>query len=178
MYRSILTLLVVLTLLGTQQSARATDAVSVDEFLAYQRELRANFEVDEPKPLSAREWRLFDQAQEQIEALLAGRISVDELNAEQRAALMTAQDQVSAILAGEEDDRLICRRERTVGTHFQRTRCVTYAQLRQEREDAREAKNRSPMWQMQGDPQFMGVPQLPPDGGMLRKTAAAGTGAF
>jgi hypothetical protein len=169
--------LFLLLVLGVLPASVAAQTVSVDEFLAYQEELRDNLHEDYPKPLSAREWRLFDMAQEEIRRLLEGRISIDELSGDQRVALMNAQERIAAILEGKEDERVVCRRERTVGTHFQRVRCVTWAQLRQEREDAMEARRRVPMWQLDTEPQTIFGPPAGPGGGLLPKLASneAGT---
>jgi hypothetical protein len=38
----------------------------------------------------------------------------------------------------EEAEKLVCRNERAVGTHFRRTRCFTRAEIEQMRKDAQE----------------------------------------
>lgn len=133
---------------------------SVEDFLAYMTELRTGLESDHPKPLSEKEWQLFDSADRDIRRILAGKASIDELSLRQQEQLINAQERVTAILTGAEDDRLICRRERTVGTHFQRTTCVTVRQRRQEQEDAQHALNRMPA---------SDIPEQLREGGPLRR---------
>lgn len=43
----------------------------------------------------------------------------------------------------EDDDKVVCRREKRTGSHFSRTRCVTAAQAKREREDAQESLQRA-----------------------------------
>jgi hypothetical protein len=139
----ILVLALAFTLFGAVQ-AEAPERASVESFLTYMNDLRAGFKEAKPKPLSAREWELFDAADKDIRAVLDGKDSIDGLSRRERERLINAQERVTAILTGAEDDRLICRRERTVGTHFQRTTCVTVAERRREREESQQALNRMP----------------------------------
>lgn len=62
------------------------------------------------------------------------------LHPDQRAALMNEQELVNNILtkAGEQS-RLVCRRERPVGTRLPTTVCRTVAEQRRQQEDARQS---------------------------------------
>lgn len=64
--------------------------------------------------------------------------SVDGLSADQRVAVLNDQELINAILthAGEES-RLICKRERPVGTRRPTTHCITVAERRRHQEEAR-----------------------------------------
>ncbi|MBD9435136.1 hypothetical protein IB223_03435 [Pseudoxanthomonas sp. PXM03] len=64
--------------------------------------------------------------------------SVDGLSAEQRVAVLNDQELINAILthAGEES-RLVCTREKPVGTRRATTHCITVAERRRHREEAR-----------------------------------------
>jgi hypothetical protein len=119
--------------------------VSVADYLTYQEQVRENFRAGSPKPLSTREWDMLDRAQADVRGILEGKEKIEDLTPDQRAALLNAQERVIAIMTGEEDERIVCRRERTVGTHFQRTTCVTVAERRQERADAEGALQRLPL---------------------------------
>lgn len=118
--------------------------VSAPEYLEYLGELRAALEEDKPKPLSQTEWRNFDRADASIRRLLQGRESVMELPVDERVQLHNAQEQIVSILSGNEDERVICRRQSSVGTHFRQTECVTASQRRQERDASMEMVRRMP----------------------------------
>lgn len=63
--------------------------------------------------------------------------SVEGLSAEQRATLLNDQELINAILthAGEES-RLVCTKEKAVGTRRSTTHCITVAERRRHREEA------------------------------------------
>jgi hypothetical protein len=71
------------------------------------------------------------QAQEKIFRLLDGNQSVDHLNMNQKVELFNALEEVKAVLNDNEQDRLVCRRERKVGTTIPETRCATVAQRKE-----------------------------------------------
>lgn len=58
---------------------------------------------------------------------------------------MTHEEKVAAYneKVEDDDDRVVCRRYKVTGSHFSRTRCVTAAQAKKEREDAQEALQRA-----------------------------------
>jgi len=68
------------------------------------------------------------KAQERVFRLLDGKQSVDHLNMHQKVELFNALEEVKAVLNDNEQDRLICHRERKVGTTIKETRCATVAQ--------------------------------------------------
>lgn len=66
---------------------------------------------------------------------LVGERSVDELSDEHRVRLFNWQDQANTILVGAaEDSRVVCRREKKVGTRFTTTHCETVAERRRVRD--------------------------------------------
>lgn len=72
-----------------------------------------------------------------IEATLGGTGSVSELTAQQRADLMNDQELVKTILTlAREDSRLVCKRDKQVGSHRATTQCATVAQRRNLREQS------------------------------------------
>lgn len=76
----------------------------------------------------------------------ASHKSADEDQAAQRSqyteeekAAMTHEEKVAAYNSEAEDkEQLVCRRERAVGTHFQRTRCYTRKELEEAQQAARD----------------------------------------
>jgi hypothetical protein len=81
------------------------------------------------------------RAQDKVFRMLDGVSSLDELNVGQRTELSNALDEIKATLASNSDSRLICRRERRIGTNLVEKRCETMAE--------REARARDSQQQMQ-----------------------------
>ncbi len=72
-----------------------------------------------------------------IQTTLGEAGSVSELSAQQRADLMNDQELVNTILTlAREDSRLVCSRDKLVGSHRSTTQCATVAQRRNLREQS------------------------------------------
>ncbi len=113
-------------------SSRETEPVqkpavpSVAAFLSYQRTVREEI-------ITGRRFKHLDNesrnrllgAQDELFALLEGKISIEELDAAEQVAVYNAQGVVNAVLADAELDREICKRERTLGSHRVMTVCMT-----------------------------------------------------
>jgi hypothetical protein len=66
--------------------------------------------------------------------------SVEGLNAQQKADVFNDQERINTLLTKAlEDSRLVCRRERKVGSHRMITECLTVAERRQAYESAQKA---------------------------------------
>ncbi len=78
------------------------------------------------------------RAQAKVFRLLDGNSTIDHLNELQKVELFNALQEVQAILEDNEKDRLICKRERKVGTTIRETRCATVAQREELEKGARE----------------------------------------
>lgn len=62
---------------------------------------------------------------------------VDALREDRKVQVFNWQEQINTILAGAHaDSRVVCRRERAVGTRFATTNCATVAERRKAREEA------------------------------------------
>lgn len=129
--------MLLLALLLATGTARAEEGgtVSVSAYLDYLDLVREGFVEGDPRQLTDREQRRFDSAHRDIERLLDGKESIDELRGTQRVALYNAQERINALLTGGEADQLVCRREAETGSRFRETRCVS-AELRQRQTDA------------------------------------------
>ena len=90
-------------------------------------------------------------AQDEIFRMLNGVSSLDQLKEDQKIALSNQLDQVKATLTQNEGNRLICYRERRIGTNLLEKRCETvderearaHASQDQMREMSREVQTRS-----------------------------------
>ena len=65
---------------------------------------------------------------------------MEGLNAQQKADVFNDQERINTLLTKAlEDSRLVCRRERKVGSHRMITECMTVAERRQAYESAQKA---------------------------------------
>lgn len=70
-------------------------------------------------------------------ALLDGKQNIDELDADGQAQVEADMKWIEAALSRAEDDRLVCERRQIIGSNRKERVCKTAAQLREEREAAR-----------------------------------------
>lgn len=138
--------MIVLLVVFVAGNLRAEDGeiVSVPDYMQYLTDLRESLQEGKPKPMSAREWRMFDQADRSIRSILSGREKIDDLPRQQALDLHNSQETIKALLAGREDERTICKREARVGTNFRQTRCVSLATRQQEQRNAEHMMRRLP----------------------------------
>lgn len=77
------------------------------------------------------------EALDRMEAILAGVESVDALEEAQKTQLFNDQELVNSMLTeAAEDSRLICKREKRVGSHRYTNSCITVAERRRLRDSA------------------------------------------
>ncbi len=73
--------------------------------------------------------------QDIVMKLVEGKQSSSELSPPDQVALVNALSSIAAIVEKAEDERMVCRREKTIGSNRPETICKTVAQLRQERQE-------------------------------------------
>lgn len=73
----------------------------------------------------------------EMEELLEGRESIDELAEHERLRLINAQGHANAILIQNDGHRLVCERITPVGSHRPVKQCTTVAERRRASEDSR-----------------------------------------
>jgi hypothetical protein len=69
-----------------------------------------------------------------MQRLLEGRGSALELSPVQQVELFNAQETISATLAHQSENALICERSRSTGSHIRNTRCFTRAERELQRQ--------------------------------------------
>ncbi len=74
---------------------------------------------------------------DEMERVLDGRASLDQLSNDERLRLINAQEHANAILTQHDSRRLICQRETPTGSHRPVNKCMTLAQRKRESEDSR-----------------------------------------
>ena len=112
---------------------------SIDEFLAHQDYIRAGIQDGSYGDIRAEEIELVIERQAELRAVLAGVESVDDLSEEDKIRIWNAQNAINGVLTRSLADTPICRREAVLGSHRQRTVCLTPRQSEKLREDSRES---------------------------------------
>lgn len=92
---------------------------------------------------------------DRMEGTLAGITSVDELDKNQKTQLFNDQEMINNVLTQARDDsRMICKREKKVGSHRVTNICYTAGERRRQLERNKEANDRFHRSQRGGDSLF------------------------
>lgn len=83
-----------------------------------------------------------ERAQHTIFELLGADADVSALDKDHKVELFNAVEVVRAVISDNDDDRLVCERERRLGSHMRQTQCATVAERRELREGARDFKGK------------------------------------
>lgn len=146
MSRRILLLIVLSVLSGTAFAARAEKSaetlVKADPIgFAEQRETVEG----EMKPggrfaeITDEDRAAVGQAFDRMQAVLEGKQSMDDLRQDDRVALINDQELVNALLTrAKVDSRMVCKREKRVGSHRYTSTCHTAAEWKRASEKSRE----------------------------------------
>ncbi len=132
-------LAIVVTPSAFAQGQQGAPALDVSASFAEQHErIRGEFADGETYSEISRERQAeVQRALGRIESTLGEAGGVSELTAQERADLMDDQELVNSTLAlAREDSRLVCRREKKIGSNRAITQCTTVAQLRRTREQS------------------------------------------
>ena len=117
---------------ATQQAPAAQTQApqSVSEILQFQRDLRLKLEspTGEYSRFDSSAIHRMETAQDKVFRILGGVTSLDQLTLDQKVDVSNSLDEVKAILLANEDNRMICHRERKTGTNLLTRRCETVAQ--------------------------------------------------
>jgi hypothetical protein len=105
------------------------------EFLSYHASIARKLETKGFAHVDNEQRRDVAKAQAEIESVLDGKRSMDELSDAERLELFNAHEHVIAIMNDAELDRLICKREKKVGSHRGELVCHTKRQLQEARAD-------------------------------------------
>jgi nucleoside phosphorylase len=94
--------------------------------------------------------------QDGLLATLAGKDTVGELSESDQVEVANTLEWIKAVASNAEDERLICRRERPLGTNRVTTTCNSVAEIRHRREMTKDA--------MRDGERMMQIPALAPPG--------------
>ena len=84
--------------------------------------------------VSAEKRTQFTAARDQVFALLDGKKNAAQLEEAQRTELAGALNTINTLATEAEDERMVCTRERKVGSNFPIETCMTVAERRRQRE--------------------------------------------
>lgn len=98
--------------------------------------IRQALDTEQYAEITANDRRTVLDLLDRMQAQLEGG-GLEAMSADQKARLFNLQEQANVILVNAaEDSRLVCRRERKVGTRLATTECLTVAQRRWAQEQA------------------------------------------
>ncbi len=113
---------------------------TVSEILHVQKDLRSKLDnpTGEYSRYSEADIAKMKRAQDSVFSMLSGVDSLDQLNLDQKTSLSNSLDVIKATLLSDEGNRLICRRERKIGTNIVAKRCETVAERNARAKEAQE----------------------------------------
>ena len=131
-------------LLGIATTAFASERVLQPEaVISQQQQIRPDLQAGKgayAKLTPVKRSELLEQ-QDRLLALLQPQTPPVELDEAQRSEAFAAIDAIQAagttVVASNDDDTLVCKREKTLGSNFSTKICRTKAQIRQDQENAR-----------------------------------------
>lgn len=135
-----LKVLVLILAVAIPMSAFA-ETLQLDAIRTQQAAIRAGVEAHSSgsyKELSAAARAELLDRQTKMLALIDGKQSDSELTDEQRAEVTTTLAWIDAKLKEASDDRMVCERRATIGSNRKERVCMTAAQMRAQREAARD----------------------------------------
>jgi hypothetical protein len=139
---------IVLALALALPAVAASEALQLDAIRAQQASIRAGVEANAAIPykeLSAATRAELLARQEKMLALISGKSSESELTEEQRTEVTTTLAWIDAKLKEAEDDRMVCERRQILGSNRKERVCMTAAQMRAQKEAARQTVDPSGM---------------------------------
>jgi len=117
-----------------------SSSLRVATVLTEQAQLRAELEAGSGRAASISEAKRADLLARQKELLdmLAGKKTAKELSEAQRAFAHDTLALIDAAVVDDDEERLVCRREKVIGSNMATRKCRTVAQMRIDQERARE----------------------------------------
>ena len=80
---------------------------------------------------------------DEMAVLFESKSSVDQMSTDQKVTLLNSQEEVNAILGKRDGDRLICKRERPIGSNIPVKICETARQIEERRrKDTKDIRDR------------------------------------
>ena len=141
MRRFVSLLLVMAIPMGAHAASSTTQLDVTGGFAEQKKNIEADIAAGEVySEISQQNMRDVRGALERISVVLEEEGSVDKLSEAEKAAVFNDQELVNTLLTqASEDSRVICRREKKVGSHRTTTQCATVAERRRISEETTKA---------------------------------------
>ena len=95
------------------------------QFLAFHADVRRDVEAGKYRDLSARDVATINAQEDLIDSRLHDGKTFDELSERARLDVFNAHERIVAMINGDAEQRLVCRKEHQVGTHKPRVVCLS-----------------------------------------------------
>lgn len=134
-------IIVSLLLFGCASSSKDTrvlitpQTVSVAEYKDFLQQLDTAIAEGVPRQLNPDEKRHYASLSASLKSMLADHDSLDTLAPADVKQVALMHERLQAVVVGQEASKIICRSERSTGTNFKRTTCITRAEWEQQQRD-------------------------------------------
>lgn len=110
-------------------------SLDIQEIVAQQQQIRRDLRSADGdyRGLSRTDQAELARRQDELLRMLEGKQTADELSPSERLAAFNNLEWIEGMLNSEQNDRLVCRRERVTGSNRLTSVCRTEAQMRIER---------------------------------------------
>jgi len=124
---------------SSEQKVSVTpQTVSVAEYTAFLDYLDSAIEEGKPRQLNNDEKRQYSSLSASLKRMLDGHESMDSVSADDKQRIANLHERLQAVVMGNNSGQVICRSERSTGSNFKRTACMTRADWEQKQRDVEE----------------------------------------
>jgi hypothetical protein len=140
-------LLLAIAMPATADLRRAEELVvsnmTPTEFLAWHAEVARRANTKEFEALTKDERASLAAAQAELRGILDGRATMAELDVDAKLRVFNAHERVLALVMQAEDNRLVCKQTKRLGSHRHQLVCRTAKQLREDRDNTQNELRRA-----------------------------------
>lgn len=123
--------------------APTVNNMSVQQFLEYHDDVARRATTKDFEALSRGDKEKLANAQAEIRQALDGKASMADLDDAAKLTVFNAHEQVVALVNKAEDERMVCTQKKRLGSHRHQLECRTVAQIKADREAARNTRLRT-----------------------------------
>lgn len=123
--------------------APTVNNMSVQQFLAYHDDVARRATTKDFEALSRSDKEKLAAAQAEIRQSLEGKASMADLDDAAKLKVFNAHEQVTALVNKAENERMVCVQKKRLGSHRHQLECRTVAQIKEDREAARNTRMRT-----------------------------------
>ncbi|RTE85582.1 MULTISPECIES: hypothetical protein [Gammaproteobacteria] len=113
---------------SSNESSISPTTVSVPEYRTFLNELDVAVQQGVPREMEEDEINQVNALTSGIRRILEGHESIDTVSEMDRTRVFNMHENLQAVLLGDRASQVICRSERSTGTNFKTTSCMTRAE--------------------------------------------------